>query len=860
MVGLPVHRRAGMIALAACVLGMCFVRSVVAGIGEDSVRTDCLPAVAAFTQAEPAATAAYVEFNGRLYRVEKTFGPAGSMKRYFDDAGGEFTIDELRAHVAAQPPQVIQPTLADRLATAGPDDMLDLLVVLRHQPAGPISRPIWASVQPQIDALSRQIAAHSRAILPTRSMTPSEEAIWQPAALSQPDRDAKRALALQLDDLVRQTRQQIFNDIVAAVAPEQDAFAGVVASLGGVVTARIEIGNALGARLPAAAIAQLAANPSVARIDLDVFGEPELDVQAQSLGLPTGFWGEGIDGGVHDVGVLDTGVQQDHPALSGHTFMSQNGFTTDPDGHGTGMAGILASGDATFRGMAFGCDKIIVAVAGTPTTSMNGMNFIAGTGEPENVNYSFGNGTANSQDYAPIDQFFDGVINTFGYMVSKSTGNGGFGTGAPTITHPAPAYNLLASANMHDMNTVTRTDDRIYATSSRGPTVAGRKKPDITAPGEFSMTTNRFGGFSDLGGTSSASPHTGGGVVLLYDMGTTNVTACKAVLLNTTDAINDNNTSVTGDDFWVLGSLWNRRYGWGYLNLGAAYLHGLDVFVDTVSDTPVDETYRLFVGEMFPNERATLVWTRHVAYDGATYPSQIENFSDLDLFAYRKSDNGVLASSVSSIDNVEQFHVNENAIVVLKVKVDGSFDPDVPGEQFALATQENFAAASGPVLSATLIHPAIAGPGQTFNVTVEVTNSGDLPAHGVLVDLSGIAIESGANPALLGTIPEGQSAQASWTVEADLAPGEYPLTSSIGSVSYGETFTGGGASSYNVTDCLLGDVNLDGSVNGLDVSPFADALLSPESLSPPQFCAADVQINGLIDGDDLPAFVALLIQ
>ena len=34
------------------------------------------------------------------------------------------------------------------------------------------------------------------------------------------------------------------------------------------------------------------------------------------------------------------------------------------------------------------------------------------------------NGTASGSDYINIDQFFDGVIDTFQYMVSKSTGNG----------------------------------------------------------------------------------------------------------------------------------------------------------------------------------------------------------------------------------------------------------------------------------------------------------------------------------------------------------------------------------------------------------------------------------------------------
>jgi len=54
-------------------------------------------------------------------------------------------------------------------------------------------------------------------------------------------------------------------------------------------------------------------DPRIARVDLNYPGYPELNNHRHSLGLETGFWTVGINGGVHDVGVLDTGVQQNHP-------------------------------------------------------------------------------------------------------------------------------------------------------------------------------------------------------------------------------------------------------------------------------------------------------------------------------------------------------------------------------------------------------------------------------------------------------------------------------------------------------------------------------------------------------------------
>ncbi|MCH8805051.1 MAG: S8 family serine peptidase [Planctomycetes bacterium] len=801
---------------------------------------------------------ANVEFNGVTYRVEKSI-VAGVVTRRYDDGQRAFTVDELRAHVAAQEPQILTAAARRVVDAARPDALLDLMIVLRSQPAGPISRALRAAAAPEIRVLTTQIRAITRRSLPVESLTPAEERAFAAAPLAPADLRARRALSEQLDDLERDVRQEAAQRIAAAVRPEQNALAAFVAAQGGRVTARVSVMNIVFIRIPASAVAQVATHELVARIDLDHAGHAELDNHRVSLGLETGFWAAGIDGGVHDVGVLDTGVEQSHPALRSHRFLSNMG-TRDTSTHGTGMAGILASTDATFRGMAYGLDTIVVARAGSISTSMPGMDFIASTGEPENVNYSFGNGRANDGDYTPTDQFFDGVIDTFGFMVSKSTGNGGWGV--TTITHPAPAYNLMATANIDDLNTVTRDDDRIRSSSSTGPTLGGRKKPDIASPGHNSMSTHPGGGFSNIGGTSSASPHTGGGIVLLYDMGTTEVMAGKAILLNTTNPIDNNNTATTADDVYVEGSHWNARYGWGYLNLGAAHLHGLDAFVLSIRDDPPEAAYQLFVGRMFTNERATLVWQRHVAYGGAMFPTQIEDLSDLDLYAYRAADNTLLASSVSPIDNVEQLDVDSDERVVLKVDVAGPFDPDVTSERFALATQENFATASGPAFSAGFSIPRCLAPSEQFNLKLDVTNSGDLDAHQVFVRLTGITIISGANPFDLGSLAPGATGSATWLVEAAGGAGSFPLAADVTSRSYGEDFVASEASSYSVAACSLGDMNCDGAFNGADIDPFFLALGDPAAYMAAfpncDILQGDMNGDGLVNGGDIDPFFQCL--
>lgn len=757
-----------------------------------------------------------LEHGGAMYPVMKESRGGVETTRVLVD-GVWVEKDQWRVMMGLRGASVMSAALEGAIAAAPAGELIDVVIVLRDQPAASTKRAVRAQGEVVRAGIAAEIQRLSRTALPKVSLRPQEERAFVPAALDAGALAERRALSARLDDLDTAERAEIARRLEVATRPSQDALSAEIAALGGAVTMRASAMNVVGARVPAGNIAALAGSALVAKMDIDAPGAPELDNHQHSLGLVNGFWANGIDGGVHDVGVLDTGVQQSHPALSSHSFLSNMGVS-DTSTHGTGMAGIMASTSSQFPGMARGCDQIVMALAGSATTSMSGMNYIAGTGVPEAVNYSFGNGTASTVDYAAVDQFFDGVVHTFGYMVSKSTGNGGFGSGNPTITHPAPAFNLLASANMDDFGTVSRTDDRITSSSSRGPTAAGRKKPDITAPGNNSMSTAPSGGFANIGGTSAASPHTGGGFVLLWEMGASDTKAGKAVLLNTTDPMNDNGTSSTADDVPVAGSFWNRRYGWGYLNLGQAYLHGLDFFLGSVPPSPETADFRLYAGPMFTHERATLVWERHVAYNGTLNPTQIESLSDLDLFAFRAADNAPLAASQSPIDNVEQLSVSsDEALVVLKVEAFGAFDPDVPGEEFALATQESFTARTGPAFGGNVQQPAGVAPNSTFVLMVEIENTGDLPAHAVVATLSGWTIVSGDNPQAVGAIGDGGSVTAQWTVVAPGAAGPATVNVALSSASYGETFSGTITGTVGVASCPA-DVNGDGAVDFIDLN------------------------------------------
>jgi serine protease AprX len=695
----------------------------------------------------------------------------------------------------------ITPAL-ERAIKADPYGSTPVIILLKNQPGYYVSRDVTALYRPEIDRLGQRVREISKGMRPVGPIRPEFEK-RTPERLS-PAAEAER-LAL-LEDIDRYDHARIeetvrrINMLVASDLSATDAF---IRSRGGRVDGVTTVVTAMFGEVPNSKVLEIARYPRIMAMDVDHAGAPELDNHKHSLGLVTGFWANSITGGPVDVGVLDTGVQQSHPALNSHPFETNFG-PTDPDGHGTGIAGIMASTNSTYTGMAFGCGTISVAQAGGNSTSMSGLNYLVTgvTDKAENINYSFGNGRANDTDYSPFDQFFDGAIDTFNIMVSKSTGNGGFGT--TTITHPAPAFNLLASANMDDLNSQNRNTHIITSSSSRGPTLGGRKKPDITAPGTNSMTTNRTGTFSNLGGTSSASPHTGGGIVLTRQMGATTTYGAKAVLLNAVDAWTDGNTQTTADDGPVPGSLWNKTFGWGYLDLGEAYANASDLFEHEIP-APVGgaRNFKLYKGHMFAGEKATLVWNRHVVHNGISNPTQVEGLSNLDLVVYNRQTNTAVGTSNSSIDNVEQVDVDADGPVVLKVYTTGNFDPQVPSEDYGLATEEDFEASNGITFAITPSLPATAQPGSNVQVSVQVTNTSILPAHDVDVSISGATVQNGANPQTFATIPPGQSVQAVWTITAQGAAGQQQLTFTASSDSYGETFDDSVNANLNVGGSLV---------------------------------------------------------
>lgn len=278
-------------------------------------------------------------------------------------------------------------------------------------------------------------------------------------------------------------------------------------------------------------IARLAADPLVASVDDDpavrLPAVTPAGTQVVDWGIPAvgadrssthAGDGTGELSGVH-VYVVDTGVDVTHPDLNVVDHVSfVSGPNTDCNGHGTGVAGIIAARDD---------DDYTVGVApGAPITGVKVFS-CAGLTFPSLIVQGIDWVTANAVKPAVLNVSAGSLIplrsvNTAaanaarsGVLVTVAAGNGNPFTGEPVSacsSSPAAAgQNRLGIPN--GVVTVGATDpaDQEAPFSNHGPCV------DLWAPGVDVTTTwlTSEGGTFTGSGTSFAAPYAAGGAALV---------------------------------------------------------------------------------------------------------------------------------------------------------------------------------------------------------------------------------------------------------------------------------------------------------------------------------------------------------
>lgn len=301
----------------------------------------------------------------------------------------------------------------------------------------------------------------------------------------------------------------------------------------------------LGEAWPAAGLFRLAGSEADARmLAAEGRGRAEPDLVAQATLWTASRWSGilrvrerlGLTGDLDgkpsfsadDVGicVLDTGVDVAHPDLDGGKVRAWRDFVNasrtspiDDHGHGTHVASIAAgTGDAdpAHAGAAPGAwiaaAKVLDAGGRGPISRIiQGVAWCLEQPGVRVLNLSLGTGGCSDGDdalSAAVDDARDR-----GFVVVAAAGNAG--PARCTIGSPGAARGALTVGAMADLG---EDGFRLASFSGRGPTLDGRAKPDLVAPGvRIKAADAGTSGYVEMSGTSMAAPLVAGVAALLLD-------------------------------------------------------------------------------------------------------------------------------------------------------------------------------------------------------------------------------------------------------------------------------------------------------------------------------------------------------
>ncbi len=304
------------------------------------------------------------------------------------------------------------------------------------------------------------------------------------------------------------------------------------------------------------------------------------------------------------VGVQDTGVVWDHPALKpsyrgwdgsaakhATNWHSAVGVTPrcpdpavpcDPHGHGTHVTGTITGDDGAGNqiGVApgaawIGCRNMDDGGRGTPSTYTECFEFFLAPWPPGGDPQLDGDPTLgahivnNSWNCPPSEgcghftlQPVVEAVRAAGVLVVASAGNNG--SACASALYPIGTYDASYS-----VGAVNAAGD-IAPFSSRGPVTfngTGIAKPDISAPGVGVRSAMPPDGYRLLSGTSMAAPHVAGVLALLWSVYPSligQVDASEALLNASARRVVDLTCGPAGSPDY------NHTYGWGHVDALAA--------------------------------------------------------------------------------------------------------------------------------------------------------------------------------------------------------------------------------------------------------------------------------------------------
>ena len=260
-------------------------------------------------------------------------------------------------------------------------------------------------------------------------------------------------------------------------------------------------------------------NPNIAYCEQDqvvtsgpvqVHGQPGGGFTAMAQETPWGIArvNGGVGGTFATAWVLDTGIQYNHPDLNvdtarSRTFIGKGSNPWDQHGHGTHVAGTIAARDNGIGVIGVAPGALLVAVrvldrrgSGSNSGVIAGVDYVAANGKPGDVaNMSLGGGVSTALDTAVVNAAAGGV------RFALAAGNE-----SDHANNHSPAR-----ANGPNVFTVSS-----FAIGDNWSSFSNYGNPpiDYAEPGSSIKSTWLNGGYHTISGTSMATPHLAGLLLL----------------------------------------------------------------------------------------------------------------------------------------------------------------------------------------------------------------------------------------------------------------------------------------------------------------------------------------------------------